>query len=114
MSVSFIAYENNQRGKVNDASSKAGVTLTSAKCKSVAKRLLSAFSAWREERQKQKSLRKTQALDGKIRRDISCMSAAELSEHMQGKNSAASGRGIATEDVLAGPVLAWPAPKKRD
>ena len=114
MAASFISYENNQRTRAPQTCAQAGVTLTSSKCESFARRFLNTLTAWRENRQKQKSLKKTLSLDPEILRDISGMTAAELSEQMQGTNGRQTGRGFAAHDVLAGMVLAWPSPKKKD
>ncbi|WP_412775996.1 hypothetical protein [Thalassospira lucentensis] len=114
MFASFISYENTQRTRGPQACAQAGVTLTSSKCESFARRFLNALTAWRENRQKQKSLQKTLLLDPETLRDISGMTAAELSEQMQGRNGHQTGQGFAAHDVLAGMVLAWPSPKKKD
>tara|TARA_E500000305_G_scaffold43662_1_gene33795 strand:+ start:104 stop:520 length:417 start_codon:yes stop_codon:yes gene_type:complete len=114
MAASFISYENTQRSSASQACAQAGVTLSSSKYESFTRRFLNALTAWRENRQKQKSLKKTLSLDPETLRDISGMTAAELSEQMQGTNGRQTGRGVAAHDVLAGMVLAWPSPKKKD
>jgi len=114
MTASFISYENTQRTSTSLTCAKAGVTLSSSKHESFTRRFLNALTAWRENRQKQKSLKKTLSLDPETLRDISGMTAAELSEQMQGANGRQTGRGFAAHDVLAGMVLAWPNPKKKD
>ena len=114
MSASFISYENTQRTRAPQACAQAGVTLSSSKSEGFVRRFLNALTAWRENRQKQKSLQKALLLDPETLRDISGMTAAELSEQMQGRNGHQTGQGFAAHDVLAGMVLAWPSPKKKD
>lgn len=114
MAASFISYENDHRTVSTHMSAKTGATLSSSTRESLVRRFLNALAAWREKRQKQRSLKKTLALDPETLRDISGMTAAELSEQMQIRtaNQAGVKPGAVFRPTMFWRVRFWRGPRQ--